>query len=164
MGCVKKCCSCGMKEQWWWWQGRVKRSYSSVRTAKAILVPFGTALLENSHGRDICYRCNTLAVAKLFSRSVMSNSLWPHGLQHPRPPCPSPTPGACSNSRLLSRWCHPAISSSVVPFSSRLQSFPASVFSNESVLCIRWSKNWSFSFSISPSNVYSGLSPLGWAG
>ena len=55
----------------------------------------------------------------------MSNSLQPHGLQHTRPPCPSPTPGACSNSCPLSRWCHPAISCSVVPFSSCLQSFPA---------------------------------------
>ena len=61
-----------------------------------------------------------------FSRSVMSDSLWPHGLQHARLPCPSPTPGACSNSCPLSQWCHPTISSSVVPFSSCPQSFPAS--------------------------------------
>ena len=58
--------------------------------------------------------------------SIMSDSLWPHGLQHARPPCPSPTPGACSNSSPSSGWCHPTISSSVVPFSSCLQSFPAS--------------------------------------
>ena len=56
----------------------------------------------------------------------MSNSLWPRGLQHARLPCPSPTPGAYSNSCPLHRWCHPTISSSFVPFSSRLQSFPAS--------------------------------------
>ena len=62
-----------------------------------------------------------------FSRSVVSNSLWPHGLQHARLPCPSPSPGACSNSCPLCCWCHPTISSSVVPFSSCLQSFPASV-------------------------------------
>ena len=61
-----------------------------------------------------------------FSHSVVSDSLRPHGLQHSRPPCSSPTPGVYSNSCLLSRWCHPAISSSVVPFSSCLQSFPAS--------------------------------------
>ena len=61
-----------------------------------------------------------------FSRSVVSNSLWPHGLQHARPPCPSPTPGIYPNSCPLSRWCHPTISSSVIPFSSCLQSFPAS--------------------------------------
>ena len=61
-----------------------------------------------------------------FSHSVMSNSLRPHGLQHARLPCPSPTPGARSNSCPLSQWCHWTISSSVVPFSSCLQSFPAS--------------------------------------
>ena len=61
-----------------------------------------------------------------FSLSVVSDSLRPHGLQHARPPCPSPTPGVYSNSCPLSRWFHPTISLSVVPFSSRLQSFPAS--------------------------------------
>ena len=61
-----------------------------------------------------------------FSCSVMSNSLQPHGLQHARPPCPSPTPGVYSNSSPLSRWCHPAISPAVVPFSFCLQSFPES--------------------------------------
>ena len=61
-----------------------------------------------------------------FSHSVMSDSLQPHGLQHARPPCPSPTPEACSNSCPSSWWCHPTISSSVVPFSSSPQSFPAS--------------------------------------
>ena len=62
----------------------------------------------------------------LFSHSVMSNSLRPHGLQHTKLPCPSPCPGACSNSRRLSQWCHPTISSSVIPFSSCSQSFQAS--------------------------------------
>ena len=61
-----------------------------------------------------------------FSRSVMSDSLRPRELQHARPPCPSPTPGVYSNTSPLSWWCHPTISSSVVPFSSCLQSFPAS--------------------------------------
>ena len=61
-----------------------------------------------------------------FSRSVMSDSLRPHELQHSRPPCPSPTPGVHSDPRPLSRWCHPAISSSVVPFSSWPQLLPAS--------------------------------------
>ena len=61
-----------------------------------------------------------------FSRSVVSNCLWPHGLQHSRPPCPSPTSRACSNSCPSSQWCHPTISSSVIPFSSCFQSFPAS--------------------------------------
>ena len=61
-----------------------------------------------------------------FSHSVMSDSLWPHELQHARLPCPSPSPGVCSNSRPLSQWCHPTISSFVAPFSSCPQSFPAS--------------------------------------
>ena len=61
-----------------------------------------------------------------FSCSVMSDSLWSHGLQHASLPCPSSTPRAYSNSHPLHRWCHPTVSSSVIPFSSRLQSFPAS--------------------------------------
>ena len=92
-----------------------------------------------------------------FSRSVVSDSLRPHGLQHARPPCPSPSPGVCPTSCSLYRWCHLTISPTVVPFSSCPQSFPASVFSNESVLHIRWPKYWSFSFNISPSSEHPGL-------
>ena len=92
-----------------------------------------------------------------FSRSVVSDSLQPHESQHTRPPCPSPTPGVHSDSRASSQWCHPAISSSVVPFSSCPQSLPASVFSNESTLHMRWPKYWSFSFSIIPSKEIPGL-------
>ena len=84
-------------------------------------------------------------------------SLPPHGLQHARLPCPSPTPGACSNSCPSSWWFHPTTLSSVIPFSSCLRSFPASQSSNESVLHIRWPKYWSFSFSISPFNEHPGL-------
>ena len=84
-----------------------------------------------------------------FSCSVVSNSLWPHGLQHARLPCPSTTPGACSNLCPLSQWCHPTISSSVVPFSSCLQSFPAS-------RSLQMSQLFTFIFSISL-NEYSGL-------
>ena len=87
----------------------------------------------------------------------MSNSLWPHKPQHARPPCPSPTPGVHPNPCPLSHWCHPTISSSVIPFSSCPQSFPASIFSNDSALHIRWPKDWSCSFSISPSNEHPGL-------
>ena len=86
----------------------------------------------------------------------MSDSSRPHGLQHARPPCPSPTIGAYSNSCPLSRCCHPNISSSVVTFPSCLQSFPAQGLF-QLVLRIRWPKFRSFSFSISPSNEYSGL-------
>ena len=99
---------------------------------------------------------NTVSVSQ-FSRSIMSDSLRTHKSQHARPPCPSPTPGVHSNSRPSSRWCHPAISSSVVPFSSCPQSPPASVFSNESTLHIRWPKYWSFSFSSIPSKEHPGL-------
>ena len=82
----------------------------------------------------------------------MSNSLQPHEPQHARPPCPSPTPGVHPNPCPLSWWSHPTISSSVSPFSSCLQSFPASEsFPKMSALCIRWPKYWSFSFNISPS-------------
>ena len=92
-----------------------------------------------------------------FSRSVVSNSLQPHGLQHTRLPCPSPTPGAYSNSTIESVMptnhlilCHPLL---LLP-----SIFPSlRVFSSESVLHIRWPKYWSFSFNISPSNEYSGL-------
>ena len=91
-----------------------------------------------------------------FSHSVVSNSLRPHGLQHARPPCPSPTFRIDSNSCPLSQCCHPTISSSVVSFSPHLQSFPGSG-SFLSVPCIRWPTYWSFSFNISPSNEHSGL-------
>ena len=93
-----------------------------------------------------------------LSRSVVSDSLRPHEPQHTRPPCPSPTPRVYPNPCPSSRWCHPTISSSVVPFSSCPQSFPSiRVFSKESALHIRWPKYWSFSFNISPSNEHPGL-------
>ena len=92
-----------------------------------------------------------------FSGSVTSNSLRPHESQHARPPCPSPTPGVHSNSCPLSQECHPAISSSVVPFSSCPQSLPASESFHESTVYMRWPKYWSFSFSITPSKEIPGL-------
>ena len=92
-----------------------------------------------------------------FSRSAVSDSLQPHRLQHASLPCPSPTFEPCLNSCPSSQWCHPTILSSVVPL--LLPSvFPSiKVFSNESVLHIRWPKYWNFSFSISPSNEYSTM-------
>ena len=87
----------------------------------------------------------------------MSNSLRPHESQLARPPCPSPTPGVYPNPCSLSWWCHPTISSSVVPFSSCPQSFPASRSFQWVSSLHRWPKYWSFSFSISPSNEYPGL-------
>ena len=91
-----------------------------------------------------------------FSHSVMSDSLRPHEPQHARPPCPSPTHGVHPNPCPSSRWCHPTISSSVVPFSCP-QSFPASGSFQMSQLCIGWPKYWHFSLKISPSNEYPGL-------
>ena len=81
-----------------------------------------------------------------------------HGPQHARPPCPSPTPGACSNSCPSRQWYHPTISFSVIPLLLLPSIFPSiRVFSNESAVHIRWPKYWSFSFNISPSNDHPGL-------
>ena len=93
-----------------------------------------------------------------ISHSVVSDSLPPHELQHARPPCPSPTPGVHSNSRPSSQWCpsshlilcRPLLLLPPIPPSIR-------VFSNESTLCVRWPKYWSFSFSIIPSKEMPGL-------
>ena len=100
-----------------------------------------------------------------FSRSVMSNSLRPSGLQHFRPPCPSPNPGVYSNSWPLSQWCHPTISSSVIPFSFCLQSFPASGSfpTNQFFTPGDQSIGVSASASVLPMNIQD-WSPLGWTG
>ena len=100
-----------------------------------------------------------LLVATVSSVQLLSRvRLFPrHGLQHTRLPCSLPTLRACLNSCPSNWWCQPTTSVSVVPFSSCLQSFPVSVFSEESDVCIRWSKCWSFSFNISPSNEHPGL-------
>ena len=92
-----------------------------------------------------------------FSCSVVSDSLRPYGLKHTRPPCPSATPRVYPNSCPVSWWCHPTVSSSVVPSLPALIFPSIRVFSNESVLHIRWPKYWSFSFNISPSNECSRL-------
>ena len=100
-----------------------------------------------------------------FSRLVMTDSLWPHEPQHSRPPCPSPTPGVYSNSCPLSRWYHPAISSSVVPFSSHLQSFQASGSFQMSQLFTSGCQSIgvSASASVLPMNTQD-WSPLEWTG
>ena len=96
---------------------------------------------------------------------VMSGSLWPHGLQHARPFCPSPIPGVYANSCPLSLWCHPPISSSVVPFSSCLQSFPASGSFQMSQFFASGGQNIrvSTSTSVFSMNIQDGF-PLGWTG
>ena len=93
----------------------------------------------------------------LFSGSIVSDSFWPHGLQHVRLPWASLSAGICSNSCPLSQWCHPTISSSVAPFSFCLQSFPISGSFPMSQLFTSSGQIISFSFSISPSNEYSRL-------
>ena len=100
-----------------------------------------------------------------FSHSVVSDSLRPHGSQHARPPCPSPTPRVYPNSCPLSRWCHPTISSSVIPFSSCLQSFPASGSFQMSQLFASGGQSIgvSASTSVPPMNTQD-WSPLGWTG
>ena len=112
-----------------------------------------------SSQKSWCWKINYL----LFSILTVSDSLQCHGLQHARLPCSSPSPRACSNSCPSSWWCHPTISSChplLLP-----SVFPSiRVFSNESALCIRWPKYWSFSFSIRPSNEYSGWFPSGLTG
>ena len=176
--------------------------------------PLPVFLPEKSHGQR---NLEGYSLLLFFSCSFVSDSLQPHGLQHARLPCSSPPPGVCSNSCPLSRWCHPNISSFVIPFpdssggkesacnvgdmgsipglgrspgegkgyplqysglkknivhgvaKSRTglsdfhflflpSNFPSiGVFSNELAVRNRWAKYWSFSFSISPSNEYSGL-------
>ena len=97
-----------------------------------------------------------------LSHSVVSDSLQPHGLQHTSPPCSSPTPRVYPNSCPLSRWCHPTISSSVIPFSSCPQSFQHQGLFNESALQIRWPKyGISTSASVLPMKTQD-WSPLGW--
>ena len=100
-----------------------------------------------------------------FSCSVVSDSLQPHGLQHARLTCPSPTPEACSNSCPLSQWCHPTVSSSVIPFFSCPQSFPASGSFQMSQLFASRGQSIGVSAStwVLPMNIQDWV-PLGWTG
>ena len=109
-------------------------------------------------------RCSLFSSVQ-FSPSVVSDSLWPHKSQHARPPYPSPTPGVCSDSSPSSWWCHPTISSSVIPFSSCLQSFPALGSFLMSQLFRSGSQSIGASASVvSPSNDYQYWFPLGLTG
>ena len=101
----------------------------SISNSQCMLLPYpGSAqkVLDTRKSTSGCKDVPCCPSSVQFSHSVVSDSLRPHGLQHARPPCPSPTPGVYSNSCPLSQWCHPTISSSVFPFSSSLQSFLAS--------------------------------------
>ena len=134
-----------------------------ARILEWVAVPFSGVSSEHRYRTQVSSTASgffTIWASSLaqFSSSVMSDSLWPHGLQHARLPSPSPTPGTPSNSCLSSWWCHPTISSSVGPFSSRLQSclasgsFPRSQFFTPGGQSIGVS-----AFSISPSSEYSRL-------
>ena len=120
-------------------------------------------LISPCYYLELCIQMSTSFLSPLsfssvqFSRSVVSDSLWPHESQHTRPPCPSPTPRVYPNSCPSSQWCHPAISSSVIPFSSCPQSLPASGSFPMSQFFTWSGKYWSFSFTISPSNEHPGL-------
>ena len=111
------------------------------------------------------FACVVIFVSVQFSRSVVSDSLWPHELQHARPPCPSPTPGDHSNSRPSSPWCHSAISSSVIPFSSCPQSLPSSESFPMSQLFVWGGQSIGVSAlaSFLPKNIQD-WSPLEWTG
>ena len=121
--------------------------------------------MENKWIRHTWFLSSASFRAVQFSHSVTSNSLRSYGLQHARPPCPSPTPGVYSNSCPLSRWYHPTISSSVVPFSSYFQSFPASGSFQMSQFFTSGgqSNGVSASASVLPMNIQDWF-PLGWTG
>ena len=107
--------------------------------------------MEETEGKTGSHGLGHVQFSSVSSVTQLCPTLWPHESQHARPPCPSSSPGVHSNSRPSSWWCHPAISSSVVTFSSCPQSLPASGSFQ------RWPKYWSFSFSIIPSKEHPGL-------
>ena len=150
----------------------VKYPYTTTETAKITNSDnakrwqgCGEIGLSDIAGRNVKWKTHSEKVSVQFSRSVVSDSLRPHELQHARPPCPSPTPGVHSNSRPLSRWCHPAISSSVIPSSSCPQSLPASESCPMSQLFTWGGQNTGVSAlaSFLPKNTQD-WSPLGWTG
>ena len=114
---------------------------------------------------EVCSSCSEYSPVQFSSVGQSCPTLWPHGLQHARPPCPSPTPGVYTDSCPLSWWCHPAISSSVIPFSSHLQSFPASGSFPMSQFFASGGQSIgvSASASVLPMNIQD-WSPLGWTG
>ena len=135
---------------------RFTHSVASIPTVSSVYVEDWPQFFRDA-GSPFTNLLHITQSVSQFSHSVASDSLQPRGLQHARPPCPSPTPRVHSDSCPLSYWCHPTISSCQPPLLPP-SVFPSIwVFSNESVLRIRWPKYWSFSFNISPSNEYSGL-------
>ena len=149
-----------------WWAGvyGIAKSLTclSIWSHTHMLTAF-LAYMVSAHA--VTYTLEARSTSVQFSHSVMSNSLQPHRLQHARPPSPSPTPGAYSNLCPLSRWCHPTISSSVIPFSSCLQSFPASGSFpvGQFIASGGQSIGVSASASVLPMNIQDWF-PLGWTG
>ena len=128
--------------------------FQSPNSSPPTLLPPLVSISLSSTSVSLFLLCKSVQ----FSGSVVSDSLQPHEPQRARPPCPSPTPGVHPNPCPLSWWYHPTISSSVVHFSSCLQSFAASgSFQMKPVIHTRWPKYWSCGFNISPSNEHSGL-------
>ena len=149
---------------WWVWDFILSILHSSY-----LLIAASSLTLDVGYlfvGGFQCPPADGCSISSVqFSRSVVSDCLWPHESHHARPPCPSPTPGVYSNSCPLSRWCHPAISSSVIPFSSCPQSLTASGSFPMSQL-FAWggqSIGVSASVSVLPMNTQD-WSPLGWTG
>ena len=147
----------------WWWTGRP--GVSQFMGSQRVRHDWVTELNWTNHYDLNAHTALTLFSPDQFILSVVSTSLWPHESQHARPPCPSLTPGVHPNSHPSSRWCHPVISSSVVPFSSCPQSLPASGSFPMSQL-FAWngqSIRVSASASVLPKNTQD-WSPLGWTG
>ena len=138
------------------------KPYLAMARMKRNSVTLSMCILS-SYLMSLLILTTTLMGSVQFSHSVVSDSLQPHRQQHARLPCPSPTPGVCSNSCPSCRWCHPTISSSVVPFSSCLQSFPASGSFPVSQLFASGGQSIgvSASASVLPVNIQDWF-PLGW--
>ena len=158
----------GLFQLWW-----VKTRFTATQTSH-MNSSCSSALLRNSScwaNMSVCFipqwmsRIGPWLSSVQFSHSVMPDPLWPHGLQHARLPCSSPTPRAYSNSCPLSRWCHPTISSSVIPFSSHFQSFSASGSFQMSQFFASGGQSIGVSASVSvlPMNIQDWF-PLEWTG
>ena len=139
--------------------------YDSFRSVNICLIYLGALILGAYILAVVILLCYIFNYLLLFSCSVLSDSLWPHGLQHARLPCPSPSLGACSNYRPLSQWCHPIISFSVIPFPSCLWFFPASrpVLMSQLFALGGQSIGASASVSVLPMNIQDWF-PIGWTG